>query len=118
MSLRKFPSPTFLHYLFLNDSGLSVRANDARLTQEFLEWCLYGKQDEIYALGRGAAQKNLDMDQFPCLPLPLPPLSVQREVVARLDAAKAKKQKLVAAAKRGRETAALMRKAILKEAFE
>lgn len=50
--------------------------------------------------------------------IPLPSLPVQREVVARLDAAKAKKGKLVAAARRGRETAALMRKAILKEAFE
>ena len=43
---------------------------------------------------------------------------IQREVVARLDAAKAKKEKLVAVSSRGRETAALMRKAILKEAFE
>lgn len=50
--------------------------------------------------------------------LPLPTSSVQREVVARLDAAKAKKEKLLAAARRGREAAALMRKAILKEAFE
>ena len=48
----------------------------------------------------------------------IPTLSAQRETVARLDAAKAKKEKLVAAARRGRETAALMRKAILKEAFE
>lgn len=48
----------------------------------------------------------------------IPTLSAQRETVARLDAAKAKKEKLVATARRGRETAALMRKAILKEAFE
>lgn len=50
--------------------------------------------------------------------LPLPPLPTQREIVARLDAAKARKDKLVAAAKRGAGGAAVWRKAILKEAFE
>ena len=50
--------------------------------------------------------------------LPLPPLPTQREIVARLDAAKARKEALVDAAKRGLAEAAQMRKAILKEAFE
>ena len=42
----------------------------------------------------------------------------QREIVSRLDAAKARKDKLIAAAKRGAGGAAVWRKAILKEAFE
>ena len=66
----------------------------------------------------GAAQGGFNSKKLSNLEIPLPSLLVQREVVARLDAAKAKKEKLVAAARRGRETAALMRKAILKEAFE
>ena len=66
----------------------------------------------------GTAQPNLAAKNVARFEIPIPSLSVQREVVARLDAAKAKKEKLVAAARRGRETAALMRKAILKEAFE
>ena len=70
------------------------------------------------ALSFGAAQLNISPVKMREMQIPIPTLPVQREVVARLDAAKAKKEKLVAAARRGSETAALMRKAILKEAFE
>ena len=70
---------------FLNDSGLSVRSDNQDLSQTYLDWVLYSKQPEIYALGRGAAQKNLDVEQFVDMMLPLPPLSVQREIVARLE---------------------------------
>ena len=66
----------------------------------------------------GATIPRLYNGDIEGLEIPIPPLPAQREVVARLDAAKAKKEKLVATARRGRETAALMRKAILKEAFE
>ena len=50
--------------------------------------------------------------------MPLPPLSVQREVVARLDSAKARAEKLEAKAREGVTVCVTMRKAILKEAFE
>ena len=69
-------------------------------------------------LSAQAAQPGLAVSVIAVQEVLVVPLSVQREVVTRLDAAKAKKEKLVAAARRGRETAALMRKAILKEAFE
>ena len=49
---------------FLNDSGLSVRSGITKLSQTYLDWVLYSKQPDIYALGRGAAQKNLDVEQF------------------------------------------------------
>ena len=103
---------------FLNDSGLSVQTNDTRLTQEFLEWCLYGKQDEIYALGRGAAQKNLDMEQFPCLSLPIPPLPVQREIVARLERELGAVDKLAKKFEELEAAAEAEFKAELKETFE
>ena len=50
--------------------------------------------------------------------IPLPPLSAQREVVARLDSAKARAEKLEAKAREGVVVCETMRKAILKEAFE
>ena len=50
--------------------------------------------------------------------IPIPPLSVQREVVARLDSAKARAEKLEAKAREGVAVCETMRKAILKEAFE
>ena len=87
---------------FLNDSGLSVRSDNQDLSQTYLDWVLYSKQPEIYALGRGAAQKNLDVEQFVDMMLPLPPLSVQREIVARLERELAAVEKM----KKGFETLA------------
>ena len=49
---------------------------------------------------------------------PLPPLSVQKEIVAKLDAAKERCEKLKAEAERGLRAAENLRKAILSEAFE
>ena len=49
---------------------------------------------------------------------PVPPLFTQREVVERLDAAKARAEKLEAKAREGVAVCETMRKAILKEAFE
>ena len=66
----------------------------------------------------GSTRQRISRSNLSQIEIPVPSFAVQREVVARLDAAKAKKEKLVAAARRGCETAALMRKAILKEAFE
>ncbi|MBR1920450.1 MAG: hypothetical protein IJ829_00445, partial [Kiritimatiellae bacterium] len=50
-------------------------------------------------------------------PIPLPPLSVQRSIVARLEAAREMCDRLKAAAERGLRAAENLRKAILKEAF-
>jgi hypothetical protein len=47
-----------------------------------------------------------------------PSLSVQRQIVARLSAAKARAEKLEAKAREGVAVCETMRKTILKEAFE
>lgn len=49
--------------------------------------------------------------------VPFPPLPAQRKIVAKLDAVRERCEKLKRAAEEGLQTAALMRKAILKEAF-
>ena len=43
-------------------------------------------QQQIYDLGRGSAQKNLDMDSFGTIKIPLPPLDVQKSIVAECEA--------------------------------
>ena len=103
---------------FLNDSGLSVRSDNQDLSQTYLDWVLYSKQPEIYALGRGAAQKNLDVEQFVDMMLPLPPLSVQREIVARLERELAAVEKMKKGFEELAETARAEFKAELKEVFE
>ena len=102
----------------MNDSGLSVRSDNQDLSQTYLDWVLYSKQPEIYALGRGAAQKNLDVEQFVDMMLPLPPLSVQREIVARLERELAAVEKMKKGFEALAETAKAEFKAELKEVFE
>ncbi|MEX2013964.1 MAG: restriction endonuclease subunit S [Parcubacteria group bacterium] len=71
---------------FLNDSGLSVRSKDEQeMTTHYLDWILFTFQSKIYALGRGQAQKNLDVDRFRELEIPMPPIAEQGEIIARIE---------------------------------
>lgn len=70
---------------FLNDSGLSLSPKDNSLTESFLNTTILGLNDDIYALGRGTAQKNLNVDAFKELMLPIPPLDEQERIVKVLD---------------------------------
>jgi len=73
---------------FLNDSGLTVRTRDEdQLSQKFLDAYLLGSQARIFDLGRGAAQKNLNVEAFRQLVVPLPPLDEQKRIVEKLDEA-------------------------------
>ncbi len=66
----------------------------------------------------GSTVAHVNVCDIKTFPIHIPPLSVQREVVARLDAAKARAEKLEAKAREGVAVCETMRKAILKEAFE
>ena len=71
---------------FLNDSGLSVSTKDNRsLRQSFVDKALLANNDAIYAMGKGVAQKNLDMPSFRRLQIPIPPIAEQEKIVAELD---------------------------------
>lgn len=70
---------------FLNDSGLTVSSNVENLSQTYLDRCLMAYNDKIYSLGKGAAQKNLEMKAFAKLQIPLPPLPTQQSIVSELD---------------------------------
>jgi len=72
---------------FLNDSGLSVSTRDEEsLRQEFLDRVLLARQAEIYSLGAGTAQRNLDINKFKQMQLTVPPVEVQDTIVAEYDA--------------------------------
>lgn len=70
---------------FLNDSGLSVSTNKDYLSQRFLDKVLLANNDIIYSMGKGLAQRNLDMPSFRKLSIPIPPLAEQERIVAELD---------------------------------
>lgn len=69
---------------FLNDSGLSVKAGD-KLYQSYLNYNIISLNDDIYHLGKGAAQRNLDVKSFKQLTIAIPPQSTQLAIVSELD---------------------------------
>lgn len=70
---------------FLNDSGLTVATRDeSALSQKFLDLLLLSQSRAIYALGRGTAQRNLNVDAFRELLVPVPPLEVQNRIVTEM----------------------------------
>lgn len=99
-------------------SAAMVRAS--RFDSRFLMFMLQSDllQKQIAKLQRQAAQANLFLGAIAELNVFVPPLSAQREVVARLDSAKARAEKLEAKAREGVAVCETMRKAILKEAFD
>jgi len=74
---------------FLNDSGLSVRPkNTKEILQEFLDLQILYLNDYIYSLGKGTAQKNLDVPAFRNIEVSYPrSLPEQQRIVVILDEA-------------------------------
>jgi len=73
---------------YLLDSGFTFSiTNDLvdRVSKAYVTHILFSLQDEIYACSRGHAQKNIDIDAFKAIEIPLPPLDVQNEIVAEIE---------------------------------
>jgi len=71
--------------IFLNDSGLSVKPKTNILLHKYIGYYLLHNQGIIYNCARGTAQKNLEMDIFKSIKIPIPSLERQREIVKYLD---------------------------------
>ena len=85
---------------------------------EFLYYQLLSMKDAMVAQAQGGAQPNISQIKIKNLEIALPPLSVQRAIVSRLDAARKRADGIVALARQASEAAANLKKALLKEAFE
>ena len=70
---------------FLNDSGLTIESNSPKLKQSFLDKHIIAYNDKIYSLGKGAAQRNLDIKALKEVSINYPPLAEQEKIVAELD---------------------------------
>jgi len=68
--------------IFLNDSGLSVKPKTDSLLHKYIGYYLLHNQSIIYNCARGTAQKNLEMDIFKSIKIPIPSLERQQEIVA------------------------------------
>ena len=67
--------------IYLNDSGLTVKPKLSNILHKYLGYYLLTKHKLIYQCARGPAQKNLDIDEFKNLQIPIPPLEKQQEIV-------------------------------------
>jgi len=74
---------------WLMDSGgtFSVKSEyQDKLSKDFVGKILLQRQEEIFMCARGGAQKNLNIDHFYEIKIPLPPLDVQNEIVEQIEA--------------------------------
>ena len=73
---------------WLMDSGgtFSIKNDYSdKLDKIFVGNVLLMRQKEIYNCARGGAQKNIGIDFFKKIKIPLPPLEIQKQIVERLD---------------------------------
>ena len=72
---------------FLNDSGLTLRSYNLKtLSQDYLDKCILGHNNDIYLLSNGMAQKNLDVKAFRNMVIQYPSsIEGQKKIVSELD---------------------------------
>jgi type I restriction-modification system DNA methylase subunit len=82
------------HKLFLNDSGLSIQPKNDKLLHKYIAYYFFENQNIIYSCARGTAQKNLDMDKFKKLKIPLPSLKKQEDIINNIEKLNKKNREL------------------------
>ena len=71
---------------FLNDSGMTLETlNNLILNQKYLDNFLFLNQGLVYLCGRGVAQKNIDIEAFNKIQIPLPPKEIQDKIVSEIE---------------------------------
>jgi len=72
---------------WLNDSGFTIHSNDEKklLTDYIGYYCYIVLQSNIFDMSMGACQKNLQVDEFKNIEIPIPSLTIQEAIVERLD---------------------------------
>ena len=71
---------------WLNDSGMSIHSNTETILQKYMNYYIESNlQQKIYNLSTGACQKNINIDDFKNIEIPIPPLAIQEKIVSILD---------------------------------
>lgn len=71
--------------IFASDCTTVEARDESKVDIRYLYYLLKGKQDYFFSLQHGGAQPHVYGKDFENLEIPLPPLSVQQEIVAELD---------------------------------
>jgi len=70
---------------YLNDSGLTITSKCNDVLDKYIGYYLLYNQNNIYGLARGGGQKNLDMEKFKLLKIPIPSVSTQNKIIVFLE---------------------------------
>ena len=81
---------------FLNDSGMTINSKDSRvLNENYLNHYLFINQELIYLCGRGPAQKNIEIDAFNNIQIPLPPKNIQEKILDEISKIEDREEKIL-----------------------
>jgi type I restriction enzyme, S subunit len=69
---------------FLNDSGFSIVIKSDLVEKDFLSLILMNLQKEIFACARGNAQKNIDIELFLDIEVPVPKVNIQKQIISEI----------------------------------
>lgn len=85
---------------------------------EYLYWWLWGKKDYLNSLGTGATFPEISKTVVENIEIPVPPLSEQHRIVARLDSLSAKVKQLEDVYRKTQAECDALKQAMLREVFE
>ena len=71
--------------IFLNDSGLTVKSKTDIILHKYIGYYLLHNQSIIYNCARGSAQKNLDINEFKNIKIPIPSLEIQERLIKEIE---------------------------------
>lgn len=73
---------------FLLDSGFTFSIKNEYknfVSKKYIASILLSIQSQIYAISRGEAQRNIDVDKFKKIKIPLPTIEIQEQIVSELE---------------------------------
>lgn len=100
------------------DSVIGFVPNEQYSSVDFIYYVILYFRTELQKISKGAAQDNLNLAKLESMNFPLPPLSVQKEIVARLDKFSENVKRLEANYKQIIANCDELKKTILKQTFQ
>jgi type I restriction enzyme S subunit len=100
-----------------NQNSAAIRLDPAVCFPEWLFYVLMARYEETRRAGTGAQQAALNRARVGALPIPLPPLSEQRRIVAEVEERLSRIDAMRASIERAQRRSKALRAAILEHAF-
>lgn len=100
-----------------NQAVCGIFPNESFLS-EYVYYCLLNGKEALVAQAVGGAQPNISQIKVKQTKIPLPPLSIQKQIVAKLDSLSEKVKQLESNYKQVLADCDELKKALLKQAFE